>query len=619
VSESGIKRRKYGFYAGVAALGIALALPVIAQRGPTSLLPPGFGEPDPETPTAQEIPDDDKLSTPSSSEPQRQSSSALNLDLSGGIGASDSGDIGNGSDVAEVVELTPEELAAQQAKYDLPQSARRSLDLVGPLTPATGGIDVGAFGAQSGQFLAALMKSARAPFVSRWGSILLRRALLSATKTPADINGADWVAERAWLLVRMGEADAARQLVQSVDSDRFTQRLDAVAMQTYLASADMAGLCPIYQRAQDRDDTPGWLMVNAMCASFNGEQGTASAVLNQAQRRGKVRGIDYRLSEKMVGAGANSRRSVKIEWDGVEKLTAWRFGLATATNVDIPAPLLNSAGARVRAWQARAPMLSLATKQQSVEVAARLGVFSASSLLDYYSQLSVAETVPEGFERKATALRTAYTAAEPAKRIEAMRSLWTNGTGVDYVGLLSVARASASLPVVNAEPIDTTHLIAAMLSAGYDSSAARWFRATTALDTAEGSTGWAMLAVGAPGDGLSISADRASDYASANGRRGQMLIAGLIGLGRLRGSEATNIAEDAGLNLAKRSRWIDAISTAARYNEKGTVSLLAAIGMQADSWQHMTPLYLFHIISALRHVGLEAEARMIAAEAIMRT
>ena len=48
------------------------------------------------------------------------------------------------------------------------------------------------------------------------------------------------------------------------------------------------------------------------------------------------------------------------------------------------------------------------------------------------------------------------------------------------------------------------------------------------------------------------------------------------------------------------------------------VALLAAFGMQADRWDKMTPLHLYHIVSALRQVGLDAEARMIAAEAVSR-
>src|SRR3546814_5878236 len=50
------------------------------------------------------------------------------------------------------------------------------------------------------------MKATRAPVISRWASILLRRTLLSEVNTPANVNGADWAAERAWLLLRMGEA-----------------------------------------------------------------------------------------------------------------------------------------------------------------------------------------------------------------------------------------------------------------------------------------------------------------------------------------------------------------------------------------------------------------------------
>jgi hypothetical protein len=40
--------------------------------------------------------------------------------------------------------------------------------------------------------------------------------------------------------------------------------------------------------------------------------------------------------------------------------------------------------------------------------------------------------------------------------------------------------------------------------------------------------------------------------------------------------------------------------------------------MQGTSWTQMTPLHLYHITAALTRVGLGAEARMIAAEAVAR-
>src|SRR3546814_7058298 len=90
----------------------------------------------------------------------------------------------------------------------------------------------------------------------------------------------------------MGEADSARLLVQSVDSDRFTPRLYAIAMQTYLATADPAGLCPLSAGALRFSKEPGWDMTRAICPALSGDQGSASGPLNQAQRRGVVRRID---------------------------------------------------------------------------------------------------------------------------------------------------------------------------------------------------------------------------------------------------------------------------------------------------------------------------------------
>ncbi|MDX3901215.1 MAG: hypothetical protein QHC40_12015 [Sphingobium sp.] len=604
-------RRNAKWFVGAAAL--ALALPGIAQETPESLLPPGFGD-TPEAPAP----------VPSASPAQRLSPDtpppvALTNPLEQANAATDP--LAN---AAENV-MTPEELAAEKAKYDLPDSARRSLDRIGPLTPQTRGLAADAFGAQSGQFLATLMRQTHAPIASRWASILLRRALLSATDTPRDINGADWAAERAWLLLRMGEADSARMMVQSVDPDKFTPRLYAIAMQTYLATADPAGLCPLSAGALTTSKEPGWDMTRAICPALSGDQGSASGALNQAQRRGVVRGIDYRLAEKVVGTGFNARRSVKIEWDGVDRLTAWRFGLASALNVDIPDPLFATVGPHVRAWQARAPALTAARRLPGTEVAAQLGVFSSAALVGFYGQLNADGDLSDEVADRIDALRTAYSGSTIGNRIEAMRSWWTagaganEGSGVSYLGLIATARAAAMLPVAKAEGEDAARLIAAMLSAGYDRNAARWARALGQMDGPGAQTAWALLAVGAPSPVVDVDTGRVSGFVDAAGaERGRMLIAGLAGLARLSGDDAAQAAQDNGFSLAANSRWARAIGAAAQRGEQGTVALLAAVGMQAAGWQRLPPAHLYQIVAALHRVGLDPEARMIAAEAISR-
>jgi hypothetical protein len=46
--------------------------------------------------------------------------------------------------------------------------------------------------------------------------------------------------------------------------------------------------------------------------------------------------------------------------------------------------------------------------------------------------------------------------------------------------------------------------------------------------------------------------------------------------------------------------------------------LLAAVGMQARGWGPVAPEALFHIVAALRAVGMASYARMIAVEAVAR-
>lgn len=586
-------------------LALALALPVIAQETPESLLPPGFGD-TPEAPA------------PSASPPRAPSPTAPNVPAPTGPLSFAPPPVVPTTNTAEA-ELTPEEIAAQKAKYDLPDTARRSLDRIGPLTPQTRGLDANAFGGQSGKFLATLMRETHAPIVSRWASILLRRTLLSATDTPRDIDGADFAAERAWLLLRMGEADNARLMVQSVDPDRYSPRLYAIAMQTYLATADPAGLCPLSAGALRFSKEPGWDMTRAICPALSGDQGSASGALNQAQRRGVVRGIDYRLAEKVVGTGFNARRSVKIEWDGVDRLTAWRFGLATALNVEIPDALYGTVGPHVRAWEARAPALSAARRVAGSQIAAQLGVFSSEALVGFYGQLGTDGDVPADMADRVDALRTAYSGQTVGTRIQAMHKLWQDGAKADYVGLIATARAAAALPVAQADARDAANLVAAMLSAGYDRNAERWARALGQLSGDGAGDFWALLAVGAPTNAVDLSSGRVSTYVDEAGPvKGRMLLAALAGLSRLTAGDAASLAQDKGLVLAANSRWARAIDAAAQRGEKGTVALLAAVGMQTPSWSRLPPAHLYHVIAALHHVGLDPEARMIAAEAITR-
>ena len=256
-----------------------------------------------------------------------------------------------------VAEISEEDLPPPPPPVEIPDHARRDPWVAGRLDPVAIGLGASPWGGASGAFLSGLMRRTDPPLASRWAHMALRNALLAKARAPRNVNPVDWAAERAWLLLRMGEADAARMLVADVDVDRFTPKMFQVAVQSALASADPSALCPLQDGIREFEPRI-YPLVDAMCASLSGEPESASAQIDSARRRGRVGGIDLVLAQKVVGAGSDTGRAVTVEWDPVDRLTAWRFGLAMATGMLVPNRLLKSAPTRLRAWQARSPMLS---------------------------------------------------------------------------------------------------------------------------------------------------------------------------------------------------------------------------------------------------------------------
>ena len=174
-------------------------------------------------------------------------------------------------------------------------------------------------------------------------------------------------------------------LVSDVDTDRFTPKMVQVGVQTALANADAAALCPLEQGIR-KYDLKVRQFVQAMCASLAGDSDSASSQIDNARRFGRIGGIDLALAQKVVGA-AGSGRAATIDWDPVDSLTAWRFGLSLATGMVPPDRLINASAPRLRAFEARAPLLSPQQRLDSALVATGLGVLSSQSLVDLYSAI----------------------------------------------------------------------------------------------------------------------------------------------------------------------------------------------------------------------------------------
>ncbi len=508
---------------------------------------------------------------------------------------------------------------------ELPADARRDPFVVGRLDPVRLGLTATPWGGASGQFLSPLLRRMETPLASRWVHIGLRNALLARARAPVGINPVDWTAERAWLLLRLGEADAARMLVLGVDVDKFTPKMFQVAVQAFLASADPAGLCPLEQGI-GRAEPKIFPAVQAMCAGLAGEPESAAAQIDTVRRRGQLAGIDLVLSEKVVGAGSESGRAVTVEWEPVDRLNAWRFGLATATGMTLPERLTDRAPPRLRAWQARAPLLAPADRLESAAIAGGLGVFSSQALIDLHSLVYESTDPDELPQTDGWRLRQAFIGRGRDTRLDAMRQIWRGADGSleQEAARALVGRAAAQI-VPDAElQADAPDLIASMLAAGFDRQAARWGGAVGQMDDQNADRAWAMLALGAPNtSSIDISAGRINSFIgrdnSAGKQRSALLVAGLLALNRVDASTANRLNSRHGLRLARQTSWSRMIDAAATRNQAGTVMALTGTGFQAPSFSQLPAAHLFRSVAALRRTGQEFLARMVAAEALART
>src|SRR5213075_1494559 len=135
-----IRARFKLFLAASAAL--AVAIPVLAQDQPESLLPPGFDQPSP-TPT-----------------PSPSPTANATTNAAGGESA-----VEMVSPDAALAELAQAELPPP---IELPDFARRDPSQVGPLPSSQTGFAADSWGRASGKFLSVLMRRTDAPLASRW-------------------------------------------------------------------------------------------------------------------------------------------------------------------------------------------------------------------------------------------------------------------------------------------------------------------------------------------------------------------------------------------------------------------------------------------------------------------
>lgn len=611
--------RKTWISAGVAAIALSASF-VAAQDAPESLLPPGFDDPEPSPTPIPAAPAAPRAPVPG----QPQVPEVPTVQPIPGVGDPlrdlSQFDFSSIPTLEELEEMSPDDLddlLGLSPSYDIPPAARRAMTRVGLVDSDEGGFPHGSLARQSPALIRAVLDGLDGPVVSRWGHILLRRALASRMEAPEGLNAVEFAALRVKALNGLSEYAASRSMLQDIDTGNWDATLVDAGLEAYIATTDLIGTCPVVRlRGSERED-PQWRMLGAICNSYAGESVLGGRQLDRALRDEIAPSIDVLLAQRLAGAAGRGRRAVDVEWEGVDAINPWRFAIANAVGEEIPEALRADVKPYYERVWAATPTVSLQQRAIGADRAAREGIFSSQAAIDLYSQVYANENIIGQAADRATLLREAYVADTAAERVSAMQSIWENEDFPDYGRLVLTAYAAARIPatpdLVEHAPI----LISSMLTAGLDRDAAAWSQTVQ-----QGSDAWALIAVGRDAVGRTEPREAIDSFidddSSADYRRSQFLLAGLAGLERIAPSDLSDFASRTEADLTRESRWSRAITQAAEVNNAALVALLAGLGMQGEGWDRMTPRHLYYIVSALHRVGLNAEARMIAAEAIAR-
>ena len=598
-----------GYWLAGAALVLTSSV-VLAQRAPESILPPTpapTATPSPtETPPADPTPDGSDA--PVRPAPRAPVQVEVTEDVFAGIPSA-----------RELERMTSEELDelfGLKPKFDIPPAAQRSTDRIGVIAAREGGFAPASLARQPASIVRAALGAMDGPVVSRWGHILLRRALASRLEAPESMSDIEFAALRAATLNAMGEHGVARALVQDVDTNNYDAALTTAALGAYVGTADIVGACPIVRSGTTESDSLRWAMFEGICSAYAGETTSAQNDLRRVQSRApEDERIDALLAQRYAGAAGQSRRAVTIEWDGVTQLNPWRFAMANALGEPIPDALTEDLGGYYLKSAAVTPALTVTQRLNGAETAAQAGILSADAMVDLYSQLYAnrQEETDSVWLTLATRLRDAYVNPLPSQRLAAIRDVW-DGSDAEYGRRVLTAYAAARLTPSENYAADAADLIASMLTAGLERDALRW------ADVVEdGSEAWALLQLADPASDVRVSDGDMSDFVGDHSEaKSRMLLAGLAGLGRMSDGDVAEYSDRLSVSFTAPTAWTRMIDQAAAANNAALVAILAGLGMQGDEWDEMTARHLYHIVSALARVGLEAEARMIAAEAVAR-
>jgi hypothetical protein len=473
-----------------------------------------------------------------------------------------------------------------------------------------------AWSRSNGGFATQLMLKMPAVTASRYQHIALRRLLLTPAKPPMGADPVKFLNARAHLLLRMGEVEAAKILLNTLPQNAFNRQSYAVAGQAHLAALDLPGACPLATRAIVFSPDAQWPLISGVCSALQGDEGGAALGLDIARQEGKVNSFDLMLAEQMVTALSGGGRGGEIAWPDKGKFTSYRVGGVYSSGQFFPRKALLSAPSVVQSWLARSGAIDSDTRWALAWTATARGVMSAAEFSSLWAMRGATMDERARAYRPEGVYQRAFTAPNLSARRTAFTQLLALGKSeAGRAAMWSLLAAPASAYPLRADQAGFAPMaLRAMIMGGRQADALRWWPVAANSKTAPQI--WALLLAAHGDKSLPVSQGLADQWVDMQGgnskdQRIKIAFAVLQGLGYpLKAPLGKNPSlVDDGVLFEKLA---DAVARKAR----GEVVLLSQLAL-GPNWAGLDASVLYTILRAYRAVGLDSEARMIGAEAMI--
>ncbi len=483
---------------------------------------------------------------------------------------------------------------------------------------------------------------------------LTRRLLASAAPPPAldqasaaeNKVGWDFIDLRLRHLAAMGLLDDVVAFADLLPLAQAPTGLNQLVAEAYLLRGDWTAVCAIARHGVEADQSGYWLRMIAACRALEGNVAGAQLALDILADTGAPQPFYRALMDRLLARlDAGEPPQSDLIWPFDHQLAPLDLALGLMLDVLPPALTMPEAPALALTALASNAVVPAPTRLGLAETAVARGALPAARLHGLIMAQDVmamdasedGESGEDSPLSRAGSLQLAAAAVDPVARLELLTQYWTAARRADLWTTAAAVSAPIAAAIAPAPDLAAwaPEMTRALALGGRGPHIKDWYQMVRALaqdgDEALADTlldVWA-LAVVADDDAAVPFSDRILDlwYQDRSGRadtgradRALVFFSVLEGLGYVVPPMTWQALNDLGVDILAPSpagpAW-NALVAATDAGKKGETLAHALALLGANGAVGATPEALRSVLESLRRVGLEAEARQLASEALI--